>query len=268
MKDQVKTRAELVDELGKVRRQMAGSETRRRQAEEALRLRTADLQAAHEKLTTFTHALANDLRGPLGLIVSFAQLLEQDYGALSDDELRRYLRTIAQRGREMVGVIDGLLAVRSAPLKEIAEEIGPLDMSAILSEVLDRLAFLIEENGAEIVLPENLPLALGHGPWVEEVWANLVSNAIRYGGRPPRVVVGATDQDDGSVRFWVQDNGPGLAPEKQVQLFTQDDRVQFTDIGMGLAVVRRIVEKLDGRVGVESEVGQGSLFFFTVPATE
>jgi signal transduction histidine kinase len=109
---------------------------------------------------------------------------------------------------------------------------------------------------------------LGYGPWVEEVWFNYLSNSIKYGGRPPLVELGH-DEDVSGVRFWVRDNGPGLTPEEQVRLFAPSakrDRLQENQYGLGLALVQRIVEKLGGQVGVESEEGQGSLFYFTLPA--
>jgi two-component system sensor histidine kinase/response regulator len=100
------------------------------------------------------------------------------------------------------------------------------------------------------------------------VWANYLSNAIQYGGRPPRVELGVTEQADGMVRFWVRDNGPGLTPEEQARLFTpftQLAQVRARGHGLGLSIVRRIVERLGGQVGVESEIGRGSAFTFTLP---
>jgi signal transduction histidine kinase len=111
---------------------------------------------------------------------------------------------------------------------------------------------------------------LGYGPWVEEVWANYVSNAIKYGGTPPRVEVGATSLPDGMVRFWVRDNGPGIAPENQARLFAEFERLQTKaeGHGLGLSIVKRIVQRLGGQVGVESQAGQGSTFSFTLPSEE
>jgi len=264
---------------------------------ETLRQRTVDLQACCKRRDTFARVLAGDLRGPLETIVSFAQVLEDDYAALPDEELRRYLHTIAQKGRDMVGVIDELLAVQAGLPREIEEEIGPLDMASVVAEALERLSYVIEEHQAEIILPESWPVALGHGPWVEEVWVNYLSNAIKYGGRPPRVELGASPppippsgvslsippagaspsippaggEEGGQIRFWVLDNGPGLTPEEQVRLFApaaRRDRVRDAEYGLGLALVQRIVEKLGGQVGVESEVGRGSVFFFTLPVAE
>jgi signal transduction histidine kinase len=150
----------------------------------------------------------------------------------------------------------------------------PLDMAAIIAEVQQRLAYMIEEYQAELVLPASSawPTALGYAPWVEEVWANYLSNAIKYGGQPPRLELGATvlEEAKGMVRFWVHDNGPGLEPEEQAKLFTpftQLNQVQAKGHGLGLSIVRRIVEKLGGQVNVESEgiPGRGCVFSFALP---
>jgi signal transduction histidine kinase len=130
---------------------------------------------------------------------------------------------------------------------------------------------LIQEQQARIVLPEMWPLAIGYEPWIEEVWANYLSNALKYGGRPPHLELGASTGTDGLVRFWVRDNGPGIPPAVHSRLFTslnEIDRLNMPEHGLGLPIVQRIVEKLRGQVGVESEAGMGSLFFFTLPAVQ
>jgi signal transduction histidine kinase len=118
-------------------------------------------------------------------------------------------------------------------------------------------------------MPDAWPVAFGHGPWIEEVWANYLSNAMKYGGKPPRLELGAETIGD-NVRFWVADNGPGLTPEQQARLFTPFTRlhqVRATGQGLGLSIVRRIMEKLGGRAWVESRPGEGSTFYFTLPKT-
>ena len=240
---------------------------------EALRQRTLDLQAAHKQLDTLSHTLAEDVRGSLALIVSFAQMLEVDYRTLPDEDLGRYMRMVAARGRKIVDVIDGLLEAPAEPATEIEEQIEPLDMAGIVAVALERVTYRIDRYRAKIILPDSWPAALGYGPWVEEVWTNYIGNAIKHGGRPPRVELGAdhpsVPSSGGMVRFWVRDNGPGLSPGEQVRLFSppgRRDRMQNEQYAQELALVQRIVEKLGGEVGVESEVGQGSLFYFTLPA--
>jgi signal transduction histidine kinase/FixJ family two-component response regulator len=236
---------------------------------EALRRRTAELEARNEELDAFAHTAAHDLKGPLGYIVGFAKVLAQDYATMPEEQLSRYLQTIARSGSKMGDIIDALLLLASAHKLEDVE-LRPLEMADIVDEALQRLAFMVDQYQAEIVLPDAWPLAMGYGPWVEEVWVNYISNALKYGGQPPRVELGATTQADGTLRFWVRDNGVGLTPEEQARLFTpftRFDQVRAKGHGLGLSIVRRIVEKLGGEVGIESEVGQGSTFSFTLPAS-
>jgi len=120
----------------------------------------------------------------------------------------------------------------------------------------------------KITVPPSWPIAVGYGPRVEEVWINYLSNAIKHSGRPPRVQLGAIQQKNGLTLFWVLDNGRGLTQEEQGRLFTpftRLDQVRTTGHGLGLPIARRIVEKMGGQVGVESKMGQGSVFYFTMP---
>ena len=241
--------------------------TERKQAEEALRQRTIELQARNEELDAFAHTVAHDLRSPLTLITGFAELLEYHCAAMLDEEWQNCLHSIVQNGRKMSSIIDGLLLL--AGVRKMEVELGPLDMASIVAEAQQRLAHMVEEHQAEIVLPAAWPVALGYGPWVEEMWVNYLSNAIKYGGRPPRVELGATVQSDGMACFWVRDNGPGLTPEEQARLFTpftRLDQISAKGYGLGLSIVLRIVGKLGGQAAVETEIDRGSVFTFTLPA--
>jgi len=226
----------------------------------------AELQVRNEDLDAFAHTAAHDLKSPLGPMVGLAHVLEKDYTELPDEDVRRYLGIIAQSGRKMGNIIDEMLLLAGVRKTEKLE-MGPLDMGNIVAEGLDRLSHMIDEYQAEIIAPENWPVAVGYGPWVEEVWVNYLNNALRYGGQPPRVELGSTVQADTMIRFWVRDNGLGLTSEEQARLFTpfeRLDQVRAKGHGLGLSIVRRIVEKLGGEVGVESQVGQGSVFSFTL----
>ena len=231
----------------------------------ALQQRTTQLQARNEELDAFAHTVAHDLKNPLTNIIGFAEALDKHCERMPAEELRGHLHRIAQNGRKMSRIIDELLLL--AGVRKMEVKVEPLDMASIVSEAVQRLADMIEEGHAEIRLPDTWPAALGYAPWVEEVWVNYLSNAIKYGGRPPRIEMGATVQPDGMVRFWVRDNGPGLTPEAQARLFTpftRLDQVRAEGHGLGLSIVRRIVTRLGGQVGVQSELGQGSTFTFTL----
>jgi len=236
-------------------------------SELALEQRTVELQARNDELDAYAHMVAHDLKNPLGLVVGFAEALSSDHIGMAADEEERYLDLIVQNGHRVIKIIDELLILTRVRKTEV--KLQPLDMERILAEAQQELSSLIEEYRAEIRLPSSWPVALGHAPWIERVWVNYLSNAIKYGGRPPRVEVGALMQADGMARFWVRDNGPGLGKVERAQLFTPfaqfaRDRVQGH--GLGLSIVRRIVEKLGGQVGVQSDgvPGGGSLFTFTL----
>jgi len=221
-----------------------------------------------QELDAFAHTVAHDLRNPVALIIGFAEL-EQNSDLVSSDELRQSLDVIARFGRKMNNIIDELLLLAGVRKTKVGTK--PLDMANIVAEAQQRLMDMIQEYRATVVLPDVWPEALGHAPWIEEVWVNYLSNALKYGDRPPRLELGATVQEDGMVRFWVHDNGSGLTPEERRQMFipfTRLNQARATGHGLGLSIVQRIVEKLGGQVGVESSgaPGQGSVFYFTLPS--
>jgi len=236
-----------------------------------LRQQTAELQARNEDLNAFAHTVAHDLKTPLGVIIGYADVLMEDASTAPDldEETQYYLQAIVRNGRKMSNIIGELLLL--AEIRRTEVQVVPLDMASVVNEAWQRLTYVAEERQAEVVWPESWPVVLGHGPWVEEVWMNYLSNGLKYGGEPPHLELGSEVREDGQVCFWVRDNGPGIEPEDQVRLFapfTQLDLVRATGHGLGLSIVRRIVEKLGGEVGVESEVGQGSKFTFTLPAAD
>jgi len=242
--------------------------TARKRAEEALQQRTAELEARNEELDAFAHTVAHDLQGLVGRVTGYAEVLAEDHTEFSGEELERCLYAVLRNGRKMSEVIDGLLLLAGA--RKIDVKIEPLGMPSIVAEAQHRLASMVAEYQAEMAVPDTWPAALGYGPWVEEVWVNYISNAIQYGGRPPRVELGAEAQPDCMVRFWVHDNGSGLMPEARARLFvpfTQLAHLHGKGHGLGLSIVQRVVDRLGGQVGVDSEgvPGRGSVFSFTLP---
>jgi signal transduction histidine kinase len=250
--------------------QRCALEEEKRRAEEALRQRTVELQASNEELDAFAHTVAHDLKDPLAAVIGYAETMLQHLAALSAEETAEYLRTISQEGRRMHRIVDELLLL--AGVRTHGQVIvGPLDMGRIVGESLQRLAYLIESSQGEVTVPREWPVASGYAPWVEEVWANYLSNGLKYGGRPPRLELGAEVRSERTVRFWVRDNGPGIFPEEQARLFlpfTRLGQIRAKGQGLGLSIVRTIVERLDGQVGVESEIGAGSVFWFSLSLWE
>jgi signal transduction histidine kinase len=212
--------------------------------------------------------VAHNIKTPLTAIVSASYVLDLDYAAAGDGEASELLSMITASSLKISSIVDALLllasttSARSVPL-------DPLDMDVVVQDISQRLRSLIERYGARIAFPEQWPTALGYGPWVEEVWVNYLSNAIIYSGPNPLITLGADSAADGSVRFWVRDQGPGLSQTQQAQLFTPFTRLHLDRApghGLGLSIVQRIVSRLGGRVGVESAPGAGSTFYFTLPS--
>ncbi len=230
-----------------------------------LRRQNLDLQERVEELDTFAHTVAHDLKGSLGTLICFAATLKEDDTRLSAEQRQKCLDYLESTAHKLNNVVDELLLL--AEMREADIVLEPLYMAPIVADAQQRLASMIEDHKAEIILPATWPMVKGYDAWVEEVWVNYISNAIKYGGRPPRVELGADLQPDGMVRCWLRDNGQGLTPDQQVRLFkpfTRLDRVRADGHGLGLSVVQHIVSKLGGRVGVESVLGQGSVFSFTL----
>jgi signal transduction histidine kinase len=250
-------------------RRLQRAEREQQQTQDALREQALELQQRNEELNAFAHTVAHDLKNPLALVTSYADVLMDEQVPISDQERTTCLSTIVRAGHKMDNIIQELLLLSQVRQAEI--ELHRLDMAGILAEARQRTIETSNGNQVEVTAPtaSAWPVALGYGPWIEEVWVNYLSNAVKYGGRPPRVELGGELQPDGMARFWVRDNGAGLAPEAQARLFTpftRLDQARAQGHGLGLSIVRRIVEKLGGQVGVESQVGQGSTFYFTLPA--
>jgi signal transduction histidine kinase len=225
------------------------------------------LQRRNEELDAFAHTVAHDLQNLLARMIGFAEMLFPSFRDMPAEEVETYLDFIIKNGRKMSEVIDELLLL--AGVRQLEVTLVPVDMAPIVAAVQQRLADEIEDSEVELTMPETWPLAWGYGPWLEEVWLNYMSNAIRYGGRPLRVKLGAAPAAEDMVAFWVADNGPGIDLNEQEHLFqpfSKLDQITSEGHGLGLSIVRRIIEKLGGNVGVDSAPGRGSRFWFTLAA--
>lgn len=234
---------------------------------EQLAAEIAERQKLIMELDAYAQTVAHDLRNPLSCIIANAESLREPW--LTTEESRRAIQTILSSSTQMNNIIGALLLL--AKTRQTDVQGHPLDMAKIVEQALQRLAALIVEGQAELILPKTWPTAIGHDLWIEEVWANYLENGLKYGGCPARLELGAESLSNGFIRFWVRDNGLGLSPEAQSQLFTPFTRLSRASAqgyGLGLSIVQRIVEKLSGQVSVEStgEIGKGCTFSFTLPA--
>ena len=236
-------------------------------SQESLQEHATALEARNRELDAYAHTVAHDLKNPLTVIISITDALTE-IGDLTEREKKEFLEQIRSTAFEMNGIIDNLLLLSEIRKVEVPRE--ELDMSRVVAKIRRRLSFEIKKHRARVIAPKTWPVALGYAPWVEEVRINYISNALKYGGQPPRVELGATPQPDGTIHYWVRDNGQGIPPETCKRLFapfTQVGQVHEAGHGLGLSIVHRIIDRLGGHVGVESEIGHGSLFYFTLPAS-
>ena len=241
----------------------------RKQAEAELQRVNTELQTRNAELDAFAHTLAHDLKNSVHVIMGFAEILERDYADSPDQDLQTAVGAIARMSYKLNDIIEEILLL--AVVRNADVQVGPMDMQQVVSEARQRVVNLVQQHQAELSVPTAWPVAVGYAPWIEEIWFNYLSNAIKYGGQPPRVELGGELQSDGMVRFWVHDNGDGLRPDQQAhpfRPFTQLAKTHAKGHGLGLSIVQRIVDKLGGQVGVESSglPGEGSTFFFMLPA--
>ena len=225
------------------------------------------LRVSNAELDAFAHTVAHDLKSPLANTMGFATILMQEKDTLTVQETEEFLTIISNNGKRMRGIIDGLLLLASVRKEDV--KVVPVDMEGVISEVLARLYYTIMDANAQISVETEWIDGLGYRPWLEEVWANYLGNAIKYGGEPPQITLGSELQADGMIRYWVRDNGKGLTDNQQSQLFVPFVRLGLDDNrghGLGLSIVQRIVTRLGADVGVRSQPGKGSVFYFTLPA--
>ena len=243
-------------------------DTERFRAEEALRVYAENLRRSNEDLERFAYVASHDLQEPLRPMVSFAQLLKRRYGGALDEEADEYLDFIIEGGNRLQALILDLLAF--SRVNTTRQQIAPTDAAAVLTLALQDLDPQLREAGA-VVTHDPMPVVMADPAQLLQVFVNLLSNAatFRQPDVAPRIHVGAR-RADGWWEFSVSDNGIGIEEQYFDRLFVIFQRLHTRDAypgtGVGLPLVKRIVERHGGRVRVESTPGTGSTFFFTIPA--
>ncbi len=244
--------------------------TERKKFEEELKQHAARLEAAYRDLESFSYSASHDLRSPLIAISGFARILMEDYGEKFDDDVREMLRIIGKNAKRMDQLLMDLLAFSRISTKEIGLSEAEVDMNALVSELIRELTPARGERTVRFeVLP--LPSASGNRSMLRQVFFNLLSNALKFtrGVDSAVIEVGGSGDGDENV-YYVRDNGAGFDMEYAGRLFGLFSRLhsaeQFEGTGIGLAIIKRVIEKHGGRVWAEGEPARGATFRFSLPA--
>ncbi len=252
------------------RKRRAEGELKRLNEELEMRvsLRTAALQESNSQLEEFCRTLAHDLRAPLRSMQGFACLLLEESGRQLDATGRDYAQRIATSSERMGELILDLLDY--AQISRAEYRLEKIDMTKMVEGVSRKFADELQANHGVITHTASLPSVMGDRGTLENALVNLVSNALKFQEpqTPPRVQIWAEDGPE-QVRLWVEDNGIGIAPAYRERIFGVFERLHKNDAypgtGIGLAMVKKSVERMGGRVGVESKLGKGSRFWIELP---
>jgi PAS domain S-box-containing protein len=230
--------------------------------------RTAQLEAVNQDLEEFAYSISHDLRAPLRVIQGFASILLEDLSESLNATYANALNRITANTQQMDTLITDLL--NYSRLRQVEIELQPVDLSQVLTEVLNRLEAEIQERQAQIQVESPLPIVQANRLILIQVVTNLLSNATKFvaEGVQPQVRVWA-ERRDRHTRLWIEDNGIGIAVENHQHIFSPFTRLhsreEYAGTGIGLAIVRKGMERMNGQVGIESQPGQGSRFWLELP---
>jgi len=243
--------------------------TGRKQAEEALRKKTEDLDRSNRELEQFAYVASHDLQEPLRMVSSYMQLLARNYRGKLDQDADEFIAYAVDGAARMQRMINDLLEY--SRLGTRGKPFAPTDTEEILKQALNNLQLAIEESTA-VITHDPLPTVMADDVQMIQLFQNLIGNAIKFRGEgPPRVHVSAEQRGKEWV-FSVRDNSIGIAPEYKDRVFLIFQRLhgkeEYPGTGIGLSVCKKIVERHGGRIWVESGVGDGSTFFFTILTKE
>jgi signal transduction histidine kinase/PAS domain-containing protein len=261
-------------EMSRLRRQAAERERAlRRDAEAARERATAAMEAlrrANSDLEQFAFSASHDLQEPLRMVATFSQLLQMKYAGKLDEQADTIIQHCVEGATRMGRMIRDLLEyTRVASISDAQPERMALEDA--LEGALDNLRTAILESGA-VLTHDPLPILRAEPVHLQQIFQNLVSNAIKYRGhKPPCIHIGAV-RHNGGWEFTVRDNGIGIDERYQEQVFGLFKRLhsgsRYSGTGLGLAICKKLVERYHGRIWVESALGEGSTFFFTLPDSE
>lgn len=279
--------------------QEAEEKKKRKQSEEALARKAEELARSNAELEQFAYTASHDLQEPLRMVISYVQLLEKRYKDKLDSDANEFISFAVEGAKRMKNLIDGMLSFSRLGLPQKSAN-QSIDCNMVLESVLENLKFSIRETSAKVT-HDPLPTVRGNATQLTQLFQNLISNAIKFrSNKPPGIHISASSFADSQIStrrnkpprenpksnlsrysreiqnpksqgwlFSVTDNGIGLEPEYSKRIFRIFQRLharsEYSGTGIGLAICKKIVTQLGGRIWVESKPGKGSTFYFTIP---
>ena len=240
--------------------------TDRRRLDETLAARTTELARSNEELERFAYVASHDLQEPLRMVTSYGQLLMRRHHAQLNTDAQEFLGFVVDGGKRAQALISDLLSL--ARINSQARPVQPVALAAVLDDTLRQLGARMLETGASVTR-DALPTVAADARQLGQVFLNLIGNALKFHGTAaPRIHVGAA-HEHGAWRISITDNGIGIEPRFFERIFVMFQRLHlrsdYEGTGIGLAICKKVVERHGGCIGVQSEPGRGSTFFFTLP---
>jgi signal transduction histidine kinase len=254
--------------VGRLHREQLALRTLNDELDERVRQRTADVEESNRQLEAFCYTLAHDLRAPLRAIEGFSHITAENAEDLTDDT-RQTLARVGKSAATMGRLINDLLVYTQLHRTDVP--LAKTNLQEVVERVVEIVSPEVEEKHASIEIENTLPTVNANSALMEQILLSIVSNALRF-SRPqtrPQVRI-RSDQEDGFARITIEDNGIGIAPQHQHLIFQPFHRLNPAEIpdgtGMGLALAKKGVEKLGGKMGVNSQVNRGSRFWVELRA--
>ncbi len=255
------------DELGVLAQSINELAASRQKAEKALAEKAEELTRSNRDLEQFAYVASHDLQEPLRMITGYTQLLAKRYGDKLDQSANEYIDYAVRGAKRMQALIHDLLDYSRVGAR--GNEFAPVDCQAIVTETVRTLQPAIQESAATITY-DSLPAVMGDADQLTQLFQNLIGNAMKYQDGKSPVIQVSCKREGGHWLFSVRDNGIGIDPQYANRIFVIFQRLhgrdKYAGTGIGLAVCKKIVERHGGRIWVESELGKGATFYFTLPA--
>lgn len=254
------------DEIGELARSFQAMARDLRSLYSSLEQKVKELARSNADLEQFAYVASHDLQEPLRTISGFAALLARRYQGKLDAKADEFIRHLMEGAQRMHDLVQALLAYARLGAKDVP--FREVDCGALVKEVLGSLEASIKEIGASITA-DPLPIVLGEKVQLVQLFQNLLGNAIKFRGSQPVRIHLSAEQDDGAWKFSLEDNGIGMEPRHTGRIFMIFQRLhtreEYAGTGLGLAICKKVVERHGGKIWVDSQLGRGSTFYWTIP---